>query len=709
MGFGSFASFSQFFLYGRRHCTRTGYERTRAALLKNGPDFLESVDASGKVYVVTGANSGCGKEIALFLAKKGASVVMICRSAQRGEDARRSIVEESGNAKVSLHVADVSLEADVRSTWAAISASTDRLDGLLCNAGVLLNEKTLTKEGIETTFACHLLFGTYLLGSLAMPLLEATPASRVVVVSSGGMYNTRWPAWDIATAQSGTYNGNLSYAYAKRGQVLLCERWSEICPSVKFVSCHPGWTQTPAVDAAYDAQTKKYLEPLRSPWEGAEGIAWLCVAPSEELVSGAFYLDRKAEPKHLAGAFFSEGSYTKNSAQEVDEMMTRLHAWANGGRREDEAASAAAAAGKAARKSPLVERATPIEVDKFMGKWYVVAAVPTPFDRGAVNSTEEYRWNETKKRIDVSFRMQAAFGAPVKEIPQRATIVNSGINTRWSLSPSVGGVYVPVTLAYLIVDCADDYSSTIIGTPSRSVLYVMTRTPTPTEETVSALLATCERVGYDLSKVVRVAHELGTDGSAAPASEPASMSPAASERAAGKMPVPRTVPGKAFSGPPRLCMATMTPSHNGSNAKKVMDAITDVAGGKYSTWFVTFPRGSTSPYYAFVEGLKSELPEESRAAFAGRYGWSAPFVWLEQPDGTRQPIGGRDALCAWALETLTAEPQVVKAAKAPLRWLDSVSYSAKPGSATAPIYTTQTQGEEVCIVPPTPPTVADVV
>ena len=84
------------------------------------------------------------------------------------------------------------------------------------------------------------------------------------------------------------------YAYAKRGQVLLCERWSAMYPSVKFVSCHPGWTQTPAVDAAYDAKTKAYLEPLRSPWEGAEGIAWLCAAPAEELEAGAFYLDRKA-------------------------------------------------------------------------------------------------------------------------------------------------------------------------------------------------------------------------------------------------------------------------------------------------------------------------------------------------------------------------------------------------------------------------------
>ena len=62
---------------------------------------------------------------------------------------------------------------------------------LFPTAGALLNEKTLTSEGIEVTFACHLLFGTYLLKSLAMPVLEATEDSRVVVVSSGGCERAR--------------------------------------------------------------------------------------------------------------------------------------------------------------------------------------------------------------------------------------------------------------------------------------------------------------------------------------------------------------------------------------------------------------------------------------------------------------------------------------------------------------------------------------
>ena len=104
----------------------------------------------------------------------------------------------------------------------------------------------MTSENYEVTFATHLLFGSYLLGTLFMPLLESTKDSRLVLVSSGGMLNTKYPAnlVDISTGTSDNkiknYSGQLAYAYAKRGQVLLAEQWAKSNPSVKTVSCHPG-------------------------------------------------------------------------------------------------------------------------------------------------------------------------------------------------------------------------------------------------------------------------------------------------------------------------------------------------------------------------------------------------------------------------------------------------------------------------------------
>ncbi len=205
-----------------------GYDKLRAGWLKEGTDLLDSsLSLEGKVAMVTGANSGVGFEVAQFLAKKGAEVHLVCRSAKRGEEARQAMIAASGSAKVHLLTCDCSLEADVRAAWATFAngRAAPQLDILVCNGGALLNERTLTSERIEVTFACHLLFGTYLLGKLAMPSLAATAGARLVVVSSGGMYNTKFPAWEVATSLEGEYNGQLAYAYAKRGQVLLCERW----------------------------------------------------------------------------------------------------------------------------------------------------------------------------------------------------------------------------------------------------------------------------------------------------------------------------------------------------------------------------------------------------------------------------------------------------------------------------------------------------
>mmetsp|Transcript_20295 Transcript_20295/g.24265 ORF Transcript_20295/g.24265 Transcript_20295/m.24265 type:complete len:339 (-) Transcript_20295:243-1259(-) len=313
---------TQFYLYGRSHFTRTGWESASKAYK---PGELENYQLKDRVYLVTGGNAGVGREVSGYLASKGGRVYMVCRDKGRGEAAKQAIIKETNNDAVSVLVGDCGLQADVRRIMEEFGQLEDRVDAVVCNAGALDNSKTLTAEGVETTFATHLLNGSYLLTSLALPLLEAADDPRVVMVSSGGMYTTKFPSWATATATNPKkqYDGQLAYAYAKRGQVLLCERWTKTHPNVKFVSTHPGWTDTAAVSKAYGDQ-KKYLEPMRTPWQGAEGIAWLCATPGDQLEGGAFYLDRKPQRKHLAGPFFSEGSFTKNTEGEVDVMMDSL-------------------------------------------------------------------------------------------------------------------------------------------------------------------------------------------------------------------------------------------------------------------------------------------------------------------------------------------------------------------------------------------------
>ena len=186
--------------------------------------------------MVTGANAGIGKEITTFLVSKGATVYMICRNEDKGKASRQAISEKAGidsEQRLPLLICDCSLESDVRKMWSQFTEERKRfdgsasgvfvpkLDGLICNAGALMNTRTLTAEGLEVTFAAHLLFGTYLLGSLALPSLTST-SGRLVIVSSGGMLNTKFPSWEAATSTGraiAKYDGQMAYAYAKRGQV----------------------------------------------------------------------------------------------------------------------------------------------------------------------------------------------------------------------------------------------------------------------------------------------------------------------------------------------------------------------------------------------------------------------------------------------------------------------------------------------------------
>jgi len=298
-----------------------------SSAIKLGENGADGVTMDGKVVVITGANSGIGKELATYAAAKGAKLYMLCRSKERAEKARDEIVQITSNPSIEIVLADLAEMSQVRDAASKLTEKEEKIDVLVCNGGVLLNDRRVSSEGYELTFASHLLGGSYLLSSLLLPNLKASnDMGRVIFVSSGGMYNTKFPDWETATSSEGAshkFDGNFAYAYAKRGQVLLAERLTKTIPEISWVTAHPGWSSTAAVDEAY-GENKKYLEPFRTPWEGAEGMAWMMGTAKSNLESGEFYLDRKPQKKHLSGPFFSEGTYTKNTEAEVDEMMTKL-------------------------------------------------------------------------------------------------------------------------------------------------------------------------------------------------------------------------------------------------------------------------------------------------------------------------------------------------------------------------------------------------
>ena len=138
---------------------------------------------SGKMCIVTGANSGIGKETALGLAQMGARVVMVCRNAEKGKAALEEIRRESGSSQVDLLIADMSSQASVRALAEQIQRKYPRLDVLVNNAGGAALAVALSADGIEMTLATNHL-GPALLTLLLLDLLKASAPSRIINVSS---------------------------------------------------------------------------------------------------------------------------------------------------------------------------------------------------------------------------------------------------------------------------------------------------------------------------------------------------------------------------------------------------------------------------------------------------------------------------------------------------------------------------------------------
>ena len=137
----------------------------------------------GKVCLITGANSGIGKQTALGLARMGATVVMVCRDKQRGEAAMAELRRESGNTSVDLMLADLSSQAQIRKLAKEFKDRYKRLDVLINNAGISLYERIESEDNMEMIFAVNYL-APFLLTHLLLEHLKASAPSRIVNVSS---------------------------------------------------------------------------------------------------------------------------------------------------------------------------------------------------------------------------------------------------------------------------------------------------------------------------------------------------------------------------------------------------------------------------------------------------------------------------------------------------------------------------------------------
>jgi NAD(P)-dependent dehydrogenase (short-subunit alcohol dehydrogenase family) len=247
----------------------------------------DAKDLSGRVVVITGANTGIGRATAEALARRGARVWLACRSEEKTRPVLEAIRAGGGDARfLALDLADL---ASVRRAAEVFLASGDALTVLLNNAG-LGGHQGVTKDGFEIQFGTNHL-GHFLLTALLMPRLEASAPARIVNVSSRGHFRAKGIDFDAIRRPTATLTGRPEYSTSKLANVLFTKELARRLDASKITAyaVHPGvvaseaWRRIP--------QPFRWLVtlPMVSNEEGAETSIFCATAPEVANETGLYY------------------------------------------------------------------------------------------------------------------------------------------------------------------------------------------------------------------------------------------------------------------------------------------------------------------------------------------------------------------------------------------------------------------------------------
>ena len=247
-----------------------------------------------KTTIITGATSGIGKETALALAKAGHAVYMLVRDTAKGETIREEIMTESNSREVYVVVCDLS---DMRSVKAAAEVLKEKLfaiNVLINNAGGIFNERELSADGLEMTFASNHL-GHFLLTQCLMPLLERGQA-RVINVSSEA--HKMGKPWFSNLLWEQGYSPMKVYSMAKLFNIYFAKSLAERYKSkgITAFALHPG-----VVNTGFGVGLGgfgKFLLTLARPFmktaeQGAQTSIYLATAPKLDAKTGQYFKNQK--------------------------------------------------------------------------------------------------------------------------------------------------------------------------------------------------------------------------------------------------------------------------------------------------------------------------------------------------------------------------------------------------------------------------------
>ncbi|MGZ4182511.1 MAG: oxidoreductase [Solirubrobacteraceae bacterium] len=202
-------------------------------------------DQTGRLAVVTGANSGLGKSIARELSRAGATVIVAVRNTDKGDQAAADIRREVASADLSVQRLDLADLASVREFAQQFAADHDRLDLLVNNAGIMAPPRRLTADGFESQIGTNHL-GHFALTGVLLPTLLAAPAPRVVTLSSEAHWIGKIRFDDLQFEHG--YNNWRAYGQSKLANLMFCfelaRRATEADTALTSVAAHPGYAAT---------------------------------------------------------------------------------------------------------------------------------------------------------------------------------------------------------------------------------------------------------------------------------------------------------------------------------------------------------------------------------------------------------------------------------------------------------------------------------
>ena len=274
-------------------------------------------DLRGRVVAVTGANSGIGYATTHALASLGARVWMLCRSLERGQAAAARLRELTPEAALEVFPLDLADRGSVERLLDVLPS--DAIDVLIHNAGILASDHALSSWGLERTLATNLV-GPFALTDALLPRLAQGTRSRIIWVSSGGMYTQRLVV-DALDAGPERFDGVVAYARTKRAMVVLSEQLAaHLDPlGIAVHAMHPGWADTPGVQSSIPGFHKLTKAILRRPAEGADTVVWLAACDKAQSMSGRFWFDRRSRSTYLLGK--------REHATERERLWDALHHW----------------------------------------------------------------------------------------------------------------------------------------------------------------------------------------------------------------------------------------------------------------------------------------------------------------------------------------------------------------------------------------------